>query len=182
MDTINVVLRAGIHTFDKPKPYLLPRARGTREVFVTATWELQRAPAWLRPQLFPLLPLHLAPLIIPLAVVSFDYETSEQPRACSLTHLRARARARLLLVPDPRCVVRHPTALLHPAAVGLRGTMAHYIMEYGRAIYRGAAAAMLRTTQREGDLRPDLPGTFGDCSTRDFSLATRVYYIKDCIS
>lgn len=122
------------------------------------------------------LPIYFTPLIIPLAVVSFDYETKREPR-------RPLSRAFVCLL-DPRCVVRHPTALLYPAAVGLRGTMAHYIMEYGRAIYQGAVAAMLRTTR--GSRRSPLPrypspGPLGTAS-RGISHVTRFSCVKAPVS
>lgn len=56
---------------------------------------------------------------------------------------RSRARLSACSTPD---VLYDTQRHSHPAAVGLRGTMAHYIMEYGRAIYQGSVAAMLRTT------------------------------------
>lgn len=121
--------------------------------------------------------IYLAPLIISLAVVSFDYETKRGPR---------RLLSRPFVCPlDPRCVVRHPAALLHPAAVGLRDTMVHYIMEYGRAIYRGAAV-MLRSTRgsrRRSPLRlHTVSGLFGDCMGRGISHVTRFSCIKASVS
>jgi len=115
----------GAHIFDTPKVLLITTEQ---EVFVTATWELQRA--WillslflslslslslsLCPSLSLYLPIYLTLLIILLAVVSFDYETKSRLRC-----LLSRAFVCLL---DPRCIVRHPTALLHP----VRGRIARY--------------------------------------------------------
>lgn len=148
------------HISDTPMVILIT---AEQEIFVITTWELQHD---LSLSLF--LSIYLTPLIIPLAVVSFDYETKRGP-------WRPLSRAFVCLL-DPRCVVRHPTALLHPAAVGLRGTMAHYIMEYGRAIYQGSVAAMLHTTpgvaKEALSFRTHRSGTFGDCITRNFSCDT----------
>jgi len=66
------------------------------------------------PSLSLSLPIYLTLLIILLAVVSFDYETKSR-----LLCLLSRAFVCLL---DPRCIVRHPTALLHP----VRGRIARY--------------------------------------------------------
>jgi len=132
--TINVVLRAGTYVRTR-RSHTYYHERGTRQVFVTVTWELRRALAQVPAAAF-LAPTPLSRAINNSARGRFLWLRNERTTACarSLTRLRARTRAHL----SARCVVRHPTALLHPAAVGLRGTMAHYIMEYGCAIYRRA--------------------------------------------
>lgn len=133
---------------------------------------------------FPALPLYLAPLIIPLAVVSFDYETSERPRARSLTrslacaHASATRRARA-----PMCCTT-PNGI----APSRRGGIARYT--HNGPLHNGIRTCDIPESHRR-DAAHDaaqrrsparFSGTFGDCSMWDFSLVTQISYIKDCVS
>lgn len=117
--------------------------------------------------------LYLAPLIIPHAVVSFDYETRSGSRARALARSHARAGVRVCLPADPMCCTT-PSGI----APSRRGRIARYNGPLHNgirtcAIYTAGRCRRRRCRRRRDEARRCLSGLVAGPTSGDRAFAGR---------